>query len=208
MDFIREPLMEISLPHHMVEIVMECITSAKLQILWNGEPLEAFKPSRGIRQGDPLSPYLYVICMERLTHLIEREVALGDWKSLRASRNGRPVSNLAFAEDLLLFGEASVQQAEVMWKCLQLFCEASSSKVSISKLRIYLSPNTNLDIRDAVCAKLGMEATDDLGTYLGVPTINGRSSKRDYQYLVERTNGKLAGWKAKTLSLAGRATLI
>lgn len=44
--------------------------------------------------------------------------------------------------------------------------------------------------------------------YLGVPTINGRSSKREYQYLVDKVNGKLAGWKSKTLSLAGRATLI
>lgn len=113
---------------------MKCITSAKLQTLWKGEPMEAFHPSRGIRQGDPFSIYLYVICMERLAHLIDREVTLGEWKPIRTSRNGPPISNLAFVGDLLLFGEASVQQAEIMWNCLNLFCEASGGKVSIAKV--------------------------------------------------------------------------
>lgn len=53
-----------------------------------------------------------------------------------------------------------------------------------------------------------MEETEDLGTYLGVPTINGRTSKREYQFLVDKINNKLAGWKTKMLSLAGRATLV
>ena len=206
--FIRESLMELSLPQKMIEVVMNCITSAKLSILWNGEPLEAFQPTRGIRQGDPLSPYLYVICMERLSHLIEREVQLGHWKPTRASRNGPPITNLAFVDDLILFGEASVEQAEIMMTCLNQFCEASGSKVSIAKSRVFFSKNTNFEIRQAICSTLGMDETEDLGKYLGVPIINGRSSKREYQYLVDKINGKLAGWKMKSLSLAGRATLV
>ena len=207
-SFIRDTLLELRLPQTMVDVVMNCIESAKLSILWNGEPMEYFHPSRGIRQGDPLSPYLYVLCMERLSHLIDREVRLGGWKTIRASRNGPQFSNLAFADDLILFGEASVDQADTMMKCLDAFCEASGSKVSIDKSKVFFSPNTHVDIQEAVCRRLGMEVTTDFGKYLGVPTINGRTSKRDYQYLVEKINDKLAGWKSKTLSLAGRATLI
>ena len=207
-SFLRESLMELSLPQLMVDIVMNCVTSAKLQILWNGEPMEAFQPTRGIRQGDPLSPYLYVICMERLAHLIEREVQLGTWKPVRASRQGPVVSNLAFADDLNLFCEASVEQANIMMQCLNKFCAASGSKVNVAKSRIFFSRNTDAGTREAVCGEVGMEETDDLGAYLGVPLINGRSSKREYQFLVEKVNGKLAGWRAKTLSMAGRATLV
>lgn len=88
------------------------------QILWNGEPLKEFSPTRGIRQWDPLSPYLYVICMERLAHFIYRDVSLKRWKSVKASRNGPTLSNLAFADDLILFCEASVEQTTVMQRCL------------------------------------------------------------------------------------------
>ena len=207
-SFIRDSLLQLRLPQQMVDLVMNCIRSAKLQILWNGEPLEAFTPSRGIRQGDPLSPYLYVICMERLTHLIEFEISMGNWRPVRASRGGPLLSNLAFADDLILFAEASVDQAQVIRECLDKFCAASGSKVSFDKSRVYFSENTNLELRDSICTELQMEATSDLGKYLGVPTIHGRSTKGDYQYLVDRVNSKLAGWKAKTLSLAGRATLV
>lgn len=200
--------MELRLPQHLVDIVMQCITSAKMQILWNGEPMEGFSPSRGIRQEDPLSPYLYVICMERLAHLIDREVSIGSWKPVKASRHGPTISNLAFADDLILFCEASAEQAVIMQRCLNLFCEASGIKVSIDKSRVYFSDNTDFWIKEAVCGVLGMEATEDFGKYLGVPTINGRTSTRDYQYLVDKVNDKLSGWKAKTISLAGLATLI
>ena len=206
--FIRETLMELRLPQLMVDVVMNCIESAKLNILWNGEPMEAFQPSRGIRQGDPLSPYLYVLCMERLSHLIDREVQLGSWKPVRASRNGPPISNLAFADDLILFSEASVEQAEIMMNCLSTFCGVSGSKVNVDKSKVFFSANTHMDIQDAVSRTLGMEVTLDLREYLGVPTINGRTSKREYQFIVDKINDKLSGWKTRTLSLAGRATLI
>ena len=207
-SFIRDTLLELRLPQLMVDVVMNCIESAKLSVLWNGEPMETFQPSRGIRQGDPLSPYLYVLCMERLTHLIEREVQLGGWKPVRASRNGPQISTLAFVDDLILFGEASVDQAEIMMKCLATFCGASGSKVSVDKSKKIFSANTHIDIQDAVSRSMGMEVTMDLGKYLGVPTINGRTSKREYQFLVDKINDKLSGWKTKTLSLAGRATLV
>lgn len=86
-SFIHESLLEMWLPLIMFDVIIKSITSISLQILWNGEPTNSFSQSRGIRQGDPISPYIYVICMERLTHLIEREVDVGAWKPVQASRN-------------------------------------------------------------------------------------------------------------------------
>lgn len=69
-DFIRNTLYEMNFPIRMIEVILECISSPSMRILRNGEPTDKFIPSRGIRQGDPLSPYLFVLCMERLNQVI------------------------------------------------------------------------------------------------------------------------------------------
>ena len=76
--------------------IMHCIETVKLSIIWNGKNLEWFKPIRGIRQGDPISPYMFVLCMERLGHVINQTVLEGGWKPIRLSRNGPPLILLNF----------------------------------------------------------------------------------------------------------------
>lgn len=61
---------------------MGCVTSASFQVLWNGSMMDEFQASLGIRQGDPLSPYLFVLCMERLGHLVEEAINNGSGKPL------------------------------------------------------------------------------------------------------------------------------
>lgn len=83
------------------------------------------------------------------------------------------------------------------------------SKVSFDKSRVFFSANTNLEVRDAIGSELSIKATEeDLGRYFGVPIINDRTSRDDYHYLIDRINAKLAYWKTKTLSMAGKATLV
>ncbi|XP_056688793.1 uncharacterized protein [Spinacia oleracea] len=106
-SFIRDTLMQMNLPLLLINVIMECVTTSNLHVLWNGEPSQSFKPGRGIRQGDPLSPYLFVMCMERLYQTIEEAIIAKKWKPIRASRNGPLLSNLFFADDILLLAEAS-----------------------------------------------------------------------------------------------------
>lgn len=65
-DFIKETLEDIGFPTSTIELIWWCISSPSIRILWNGEALDKFQPSRGIRQGDPLSSYLFVLSLERL----------------------------------------------------------------------------------------------------------------------------------------------
>lgn len=85
-----------------------------MRMLWNGEALDAFSPMSGIRQGDPISPYLFVLCIERLFHLINLYVDKKFWKPIQLVRRGPFLSHLAFADDLILFAEASIDQVEVI----------------------------------------------------------------------------------------------
>lgn len=75
-------------------------------MLLNGEALEKFTLSRGIRQGDPLSLYLFVLCMKRLSHIISTAVENKFWKPIKVGKNGPCLSHLAFVDDLILFAEA------------------------------------------------------------------------------------------------------
>jgi len=88
LSFIRCTLEDMQLPMQLVDIIMECVTTCSLSILWNGEPTEKFAPTWGIHQGDPLSPYLFMACMEKLA-LIELEVSQNRWKPFPTSRRGK-----------------------------------------------------------------------------------------------------------------------
>ncbi|MCH80961.1 hypothetical protein A2U01_0001739, partial [Trifolium medium] len=109
-EFIWRVLCEINLPSNLVNIIMHSVTSVETNVKWNGARSEYFRPQRGIRQGDPISPYLFVLCMDKLSHLILHEVNRGKWCGIKAGRNGPMVSHLMFADDLLLFGEANELQ--------------------------------------------------------------------------------------------------
>jgi hypothetical protein len=101
-DFIHKILLEVNIPIEMINVVMSCVTTVKSNVLWNGARSDFFHPHCGVRQGDPMSPYLFVICMDKLSHLIMEAIDDGKWKPMRAGRNGPLISHLMFADDLLL----------------------------------------------------------------------------------------------------------
>lgn len=206
-SFIRDTLGEMNLPIRLIDIIMECVTTSNLRVLWNGEKTEAFKPSRGIRKGDPLSPYLFVLCMERLNQVIEEAVLGNQWKPIYASRGGPMLSNLFFADDIILFAEASIEQAGIIKDCLTRFCAVFGQKVSLNKSTVYFSNSTDHESRATISAELGIGVTEDLGMYLGMPTLTSRVTRETYAHLCEKIDRRLSGWKSKFLSLAGRITL-
>ena len=120
---------------------MWCVTSVRYRVMLNGEATEAFTPGAGIRQGDPLSPYLFVLCMDKLSHLINYRLSLGSWKCVKISRGGPEVSHLFFHDDLILFGQATSTQANIMRSCLATFCDLSGQQISFPKSRVFCSSN-------------------------------------------------------------------
>ena len=77
--FVIDSLRDMGLNDHFLNLIWDCISSTSMDILWNGEKTGVFNPTRGIRQGDPFSPYLFVICIERLSHLIQATVDDSLW---------------------------------------------------------------------------------------------------------------------------------
>lgn len=114
--------MDAGLPSQFVDLVMKCIeTTSSLRVLWNDYPSSSSTPTRGIRQGDPLSPYILVLCLERFSQLINREVEAGFWKPFKVTRRGPTASHLCFTDNMLLFAEASESQINQILHCLLEF---------------------------------------------------------------------------------------
>lgn len=93
-SFVEEILKDPAFPIKVVEVIMNMLRQSSSRLLWNGEMTEQISHTRGLRQGDPLSPYLFVMCLERLSHWIRKKVVEGSWKPQKASRGGKKISHL------------------------------------------------------------------------------------------------------------------
>ena len=106
-SFIRAMLMRINLPQDKIQLIMSCVTSVSISILFNRGTLESFHPCRCIRQGDPLSPYLFINCMDFLSQLIEEKCSEKLWTPVKSSKSGPAFSYLMFVDDVVLFAKAN-----------------------------------------------------------------------------------------------------
>lgn len=102
-EFLKETLRDIGIGDHFQNLILNCVSTTSMRILFNGEKTDVFSPTRGIRQGDPLSPYLFVLCVERSAHCILDVVDDNRWKLIVLNRGEPPITHLFFADDLLLF---------------------------------------------------------------------------------------------------------
>lgn len=100
--------MDIGFPISLISLIMKCVTMVTIHVHWTRVFSDSFPLSRGIRQCDPLSLYLFV-CIERLEHLIDLEVSRGRSKLIMLSRMGPHLSHLFFVDDLILFFKANIE---------------------------------------------------------------------------------------------------
>ena len=129
-SFIKEMLVRINLPTSLIDIVMSCVSTVSASILINRETTDTILPSRGLRQGYPLSPYLFILCMDYLSQLIEAKCEVKHWHPVKVSQNGPAFSHLLFADDLLFFVKADTQNSLAIREVLDEFCSISGQSIS------------------------------------------------------------------------------
>jgi hypothetical protein len=123
--------------------IESCISSTSFSILLNGSPYGLFSPKRGLRQGDPLSPFLFILGSELLSRLLLKEERIGNIKGMKIARASSVINHLLFANDLLLFGKASLLEATSIKGCLDKYCSWSGQSINSRKSSIRFSKNTN-----------------------------------------------------------------
>ena len=105
-----------------IDMIMACVSSVRYKVRFNSQETDSFTPTRGIRQGDPLSPYLFLLCAEGLSSLLQFEEEAGGIEGIRVCRNAPSVSHLLFADDSLVLIRADVMNATSLQNVLDTYC--------------------------------------------------------------------------------------
>jgi len=154
-----------------------------------------------------MSPYLFVLCMEKISILIQEKVQSNEWNPIKISNNGPAISHLFFTDDCLLFTQAKSSQARLVKEVLESFCHAFGLKVNIQKSRFMSSANISRGKVNKFSSIVHFTHHTKLGKYFGFPMLSGRIKNAGFAYIMDRVNSRLDGWKTKLLSRAGRVTL-
>ncbi|KAM2052668.1 hypothetical protein FF1_002420 [Malus domestica] len=183
-----------------VNIVMCCVSSVQFSVHLNGQPGKSFKPLRGLRQGDPLSPYLFLIVSEVISRLLKRATDIQFLDGIQINANCHRLTHLLFTDDTLVFLKATPDNCRNLSSLLKAYYKASGQQVSLQKSTVYFSANTSVALAHELSGILEMTVVEDPGTYLGVPTMWGRLKRDALAFIKERVLAKILGWKQQFLS--------
>ena len=186
-----------------------CVFTASFSILVNGSPTGFFGNSRGLRQGDPLSPYLFVIGMKAFSRLLKRAVE-GNYlsRSRIAERGGveMSISHLLYIDDTLLFCEANKDQLKFLSWILMWFEALSGLRINLNKSEIF--PIGSVANAVELAAELGCGIGSLPTSYLALPLGAKHKGVGVWDTVEDRFRNRLASWKSQYISKGGRLTLI
>jgi hypothetical protein len=132
--YLKGFLLKVGFDKTWVNQIMACITSVRFTVRVNGDQTESFKPTRGLRQGDPLSPYLFLFLAEGLSKILQHVVYTMELRDLKCCRGAPGISHLLFADDSILFFKTTGQQAKVVKNALSSFEKGTGQLLSSSKM--------------------------------------------------------------------------
>ncbi|PKU78543.1 Putative ribonuclease H protein [Dendrobium catenatum] len=203
-DFLYKRLKDKGFPDMFISWIKACTTNVHFSICINGVLEGYFNSTSGIRQGCPLSPYLFAIIMDGLSSLFDLATANNSFQAIKAGRC--EVSHLMFADDLLVFSTATTTNAHAINSILKDFAAVSGLTVNPLKSSILLSNNTL--VADEICHILNIQQATSPIKYLGLPIFYRKLRLNDFNPLIQKITSQLEGWKARLLSLAGRVQFI
>ncbi|PKU67297.1 putative mitochondrial protein [Dendrobium catenatum] len=203
-EFLLHRLASKGFPAKFIAWIKACITEVHFSVCINGALEGFFGSSSGLRQGCPLSPYLFSIVIDALSTSFDEAVFRQAFTGV--SSGSSSITHLLYADDLLVFGKATVTNAINLQNLLHQFACSSGLYVNPSKSAILFSNGCR--ITSEICSILHIDKSTNPIKYLGIPIFYRKLRASDFQPLILKISNSLDGWKAKTLSLAGRVQFI
>jgi hypothetical protein len=179
--------------------------TASSRVLVNGQPTNGIRHARGLRQGDPLSPLLFILAIDPLQRIIQMAAQRGVLKPVLPKTAHLRCS--LYADDAAIFADPSAAELQRLYKVLTFFGECSGLRINISKTEIF-----PIRLQDQLVSQLLVNFPGKIckfpGKYLGLPLHIRKLRRIEVQPLIDKIGARLPGWKGKFLSTAGRETLV
>jgi hypothetical protein len=175
--FLEGVMSRLGFQDRWIHLIKGCFRSVSYSVLVNGKPYGHFIPSCGIRQGDPLSPYLFILCAEALSALLHHAERTRVITGVPIAKGRVRLNHLFFADDSLLFCKANMVEWEGLHQILERYEKASGQRLNKEKTSIFLVAIPRLLSRDQILSAAGVPATNCLEKYLGLPAMVGRSRR-------------------------------
>ena len=206
--FILKILGAYGFPRHWIQLIQQCIETVSYRVLINGMATPTFIPQCGLRQGDPLSPYLFLFCMDTLSRMTTLAIDIRQIKGIKIGKQGPTLSHLFFADDALFFFHASEEACRSINTLISRFCNISGQMINRQKSFVKFSPNISLEQRNTYKSSLQLDDKPMLGSYLGSAIDIQGPKVPHFTFLLDIVSRKIATWNQKWLSQPMKLVII
>ncbi|GJT93456.1 RNA-directed DNA polymerase, eukaryota [Tanacetum coccineum] len=205
-DFLDDVLYSFGFGSKWRAWIQTCLNSSRGSILINGSPTEEFQFFKGLKQGDPLSPFLFILIMESLHISFQRVIDANLFTGIKLNSLVN-LTHLFYADDALFIGQWSDSNIDTLVHVLDCFHRASGLRINMCKSKIMGVHVENGKVMNAA-AKLGCMVLKTPFTYLGTKVGDNMARKEAWRDVEAKVLARLSKWKMKTLSIGGRFTLL
>ncbi|GJX71516.1 RNA-directed DNA polymerase, eukaryota [Tanacetum coccineum] len=205
-DFLDDVMRKFGFGEKWCHWIQNCLRSSRGSIIINGSPTEEFQFYKGLKQGDPLSPFLFLLVMESLHISFQRVVDAGMFKGVTLSPTVQ-ISHMFYADDAIFVGQWNERNIDTIIHVLECFFHASGMRINMSKSKL-MGIAVEDERVESAAFKIGCLTLKPPFSYLGSQVGGLMSRIHSWNEVVDRVNARLSKWKMTTLSIGGRLTLL
>ncbi|KAA3461043.1 reverse transcriptase [Gossypium australe] len=206
-NFMEKIMKKMGFEKKWFDMILKCVSSVCYSVMFNGLSSESFRPIRGFRQRDPLSPFLFLFC-GGLSSLMRLAKVKNIIKWVKARRRGPTIAHLLFADDCILFAEAIERGAMSLKETLMEYETNSGQYVNFDKSTVFYSTNTQEREKMAISQILAVRESNDIERYLRLPSMVGRRKRSSFQNLKDRFKQRIDDWSIRFLSQGRKEVFI
>lgn len=205
--FLLQVLRRMGFPESWLSLVDRCIGSCWFSIFINGAPSGFFKSTRGLRQGDPISPALFVNAAEYLSKALDKLILGKREMTFKAARSCMEISHFAYADDIIIFTQAATPSLCQLQSCLTEYEAISGQQINLKKSNFYIAED-HVGWANSIQRGGGFSPGSFPFLYLGVLINCGAKRTQMFMFLREKIANRISSWAHRHLSFGGRLTLI